>query len=234
MNDEVIHRPLGERDQPLSSDVADALEQLVGPSVTLPRAFSRKQVVDELIEIAQIGKDGIYIHFPAGIRRAVFDLYDNRLTNSSVFLAGYKHYEKRTKHPVVPVTDFFFKNVYVDGTVKDVLDQMSEFEIGESLPKPPGRMRRNDQSRDFERDDEGGYLENGKVAGVVILPPNGRYDLLRIWLERRANMAVGQLTATVNALDNARPNTPAVQHLRATVAPVQSDMRKALPTPKRK
>ena len=141
--------PLIEREAVLSSDVADAIERLVERRNTeLPLPIDKAAVIVELIQLAHIEADGTLLPISKIVRRALAHDFTNRLTNSSLFSAGYQHYEKRSALPVVPVTEFFFKVVWSNGEDPSFaarLDAMPDFEIGQSLPKreksDPGLVR---------------------------------------------------------------------------------------------
>jgi hypothetical protein len=225
------HRPLSERGL-LSADIADALEILVGADseqgLALPRAYTRSDVVDTLIKIVHRNEDGTFDHVRPNIRHSLLETYGNRLANSSVFQAGYKRFETRSQYPVVPVTDFFFKNEFGDQLVAAVLDAMSDFEIRHSLPERPRRMRQSEDG-DYLRDEDGDFFQSGLIAGVVVFPQRSRYNLLRAWLNRRARYADGQVRSAVASLEHARPDSPDVQELKTHTRTFGPAMRKALP-----
>jgi hypothetical protein len=227
-----MRHPLRERELPLSCDVALAISSLVGDRNNLPIAINRAQIIDKLIEMAHEEDDGTIGHISRIARRAMTDSFYNRLTNTAVFQAGYKQYEKNAENPVVPITDFFFKNVFANGDVVDCLDAMSDFEIRQSLPKRMSPMLQSD-GNDVIRDDRGDVIRSGEIAGIVILPPNSRVNLLAVWLKRRANSTIGQLKSTVTSIKHAKPEAPAVEKLEEMVNPVPRVMHQALPKPRR-
>jgi hypothetical protein len=230
----VEHRLLRYRETVLSSDVADAIERLTdGELPLLPRALQRSDLVRTLIEMAHLNEDGTVDEITPIARRALGDQFNNRLTNTGVFQAGYKHYEKRKSNPVVPVTDFFFRIVFgnTSSNIEECLDAMSDHEIRHSLPKRPNIAKQED-GRTPILDTVGDEVIAGDVAGIVIFPPNMQAKLLRAWLKRRANVATGQLSGTVNAISHARPATVAVEELKERTEPVAGAMRRALPRPR--
>jgi hypothetical protein len=227
------HRSLRFREQVMSFDVADAIERIMR-EMELPQALRREDVVRVLIDMAHLNEDDTVGEITPMARRAFSDQFTNRLTNTGVFQAGYKRYEKRTTNPVVPVTDFFFRIVYSNSgdDVTDCLENMSDHEIRYSLPKRPNVVRADDGVTAV-LDAQGDEVIAGDVAGIVIFPPNMQAKLLRAWLQRRANVASGQLTTTVDAISHARPETVAVEELKEATTPVAGAMRRALPRPKK-
>jgi hypothetical protein len=223
--------PLKYREQIIAPDVADALELLVssdpaGPD--LPKAYRRINVVDKLIQIAHTEDDGTIAEITPIARRSLGDVFFNRLSNTGVFQAGYKRYEKRSENPVVPVTEFFFRIVFGNGDVSDSLDAMSDHEIKLSMPKRPHTAREEDGITPI-LDTEGEEVVAGDVAGVVIFPPGTQAKLLRAWLERRAHVTTGLMTTTIDAIEHARPDTKSVADLRETARPIAGAMHRALP-----
>jgi hypothetical protein len=235
-DDTFVHRPLRVRDKPLTSDVADAIKLLVEQDERLgqglPRAFDIADVVAMLIEIAHTDDDGHVGPILPIVRRSMIETFGNRLQNSSVFQAGYKQFEKRSALPVVPVTEFFFKNEFGDRALATVLDAMSDFEITQSLPKRTHKMR-SAENGDFMRDEDGDILESGSIAGIVVFPPNSAFSLLHAWLMRRARAADGTLRSAISSMEHARPDTDSVETLKSTARTLASAMTRALPTPKR-
>ena len=230
----INRRPLRERESILSSDVSDALEQLVAQNGgALPVAFDKNDVVEKLIEIANTGDDGI-VNEPLPIaRRALQEQFRNRLSNTAVFQAGYKRYEGNSELPVVPVTEFFFKHVYEGGDTADCLDGMSDHEITQSLPKRASFARVKDKETgllEYVRNESGEMLTYGELAGVIIFPQGMVSNLLRAWLDRRAKAAAGLFNNTVERLEHARPGGVAVENLKAHK--LESAMRQALPRPR--
>ena len=232
----IIRKPLRERELLLSSDVADAIERLVNHSgMALPLPINKEKVIHELIQLVHLQSNGAIAPIGKMVRRALAQGFANQLTNSSVFAAGYQHYEKRAQLPVIPVTEFFFKVVFTNGDdVAMDLEAMSDYEIRQSLPKRRSPIR-SDVAAGGEllRDDDGDVLHSGSIAGVIVFPPHNRSRLLRTWLERRANVASGQMTAVVDNLGHARPDATAVEHLREHVQTVRPSLRRALPQPKK-
>jgi hypothetical protein len=232
---EIAHRPLRERENVLASDVADAIEMLIARDLLsglgLPTAIKRSDVVDMLIEIAHTDDDGTVVQIFPMHRRALGDVYHNRLTNTGVFQAGYKRYERRSSNPVCPVTDFFFKVVFANGVVADCLDAMSDHEIKQSLPKRTSIAREEDGTT-LITDGDGTVVQAGEVAGVVVFPPNMQARLLAYWLERRTKGTVGSMQKTTLAIEHARPGTAAIEHLKESTRGVPSAMRQALPKPR--
>jgi len=103
----VDRRPLRDRDQPLSSDVAEAIYRLVGNGNDLPIALTKINIVEKLIDIAHEAKNGEQLVPIRAAKRAMQDGWYNRLSNTAVFQSGYKHYEGLDEYghfPVVPVT----------------------------------------------------------------------------------------------------------------------------------
>jgi hypothetical protein len=232
----IEHSPLRDRERPLSSDVADALQQLIWQTddrlrEPLPRAFGIADIVSTLVEIAHAEDDGTIGYIAPIVRRSLTDMFTNRLINSSVFQAGYKQFEKRTGLPIVPITDFFFKNEMGAKSVADMLETLSEYEIKQSLPKRPHAMRDRD-SREIMRDDDGDTIDSGSIAGIVVFPQNAHHNLLRSWLMRRANAANGQLRSAVSALEHARPDTQSVAALKDAADSIKPALSRALPRPK--
>ena len=229
-----MRNPLCDRENVLSSDVADAIEALVQGYPDLPLPLDKAIVIAQLIRLSHTQEDGTVAPISRMVERALTQSFTSRLTDTTVFSAGYQHYEKRSELPVVPVTDFFFK-VILDGsdpTVAECLDAMSDYEIRQSLPKRRSAIR-IDEDGDFVRsDDTGDVMHSGSIAGIIVFPANNRSALLRSWLERRANVATGQMSSVVAVLGHARPESSAVEHLREHVETVKPSMRKALPQSK--
>ncbi len=224
----IAHRPLRDREGILSSDVADAIEMLVGPpnARSLPVAFTKDKIVQQLVRIAHTDDEGI-VHEPLRIvARSMTETFRNRLTNTAVFQTGYKRFEKRSDLPVVPVTDFFFRVVYADGDTAGALDGMTSMEIRQSLPKRLSRVADGD---DYMRNANGEIAVFGELAGIIVYPANSMDALLRAWLERLVNKTAGSLRRTVGSIEHARPETVATARLKETAAPLGGAMRKALP-----
>lgn len=228
------HRHLREREQPLSSDVAEAISRIVGlDGKNMPVAITKMGIVDELIDIAHEGEDDQpdMIPLPAA-RRAMVNSWGNRLATTDVFQSGYKHFEARAEYgnfPVVPVTDYFFKVVYNNGTVSDVLDAMSEHELMNSLPKRRGRVRAGGEGTEFIRDEHGEIATFGELAGIVVFPRGSNFALHRRWLGRVSNLAIGQSRNAVAALQHLRPDAKSVENLAVAVDGMSSIAARALP-----
>ena len=224
----ITRKPLHMRKRPVASDVADAIEHLEHAASTgLPVAFTRADVLDQLIRIHLTQDDGTQMKTTAGMKEALREIWSNLLQNSSTFQAGYKHFEKRSQHPIVPVTDFFFKAVFGGGAVADCLDAMSDLEIRQSLPK---------RTTSMTVDDNGGseLIEAGQVAGIVVFPENSNANLLRAWLKRLASSTQGSMDRSLQSLTNARPGSPEIENLREQMSGLKPAMTKALPEPKAK
>ena len=215
----------------LSSDVAEAIKLIVQPLI-LPTAIDKKSVVRKLVMIANTNEEGAYTEPSVANRRALSDLYFNRLSNSSIFQAGYKRFEEEETYPVVPVTLFFFNSVFVNGDVTEALNAMTEFEIKQSMPRRKGRVPLDANNSEYARDEDGDLLMSGDIAGIVVFPPGSRTALLHGWLARMVGVAQGSLGTTVNRIENSRPNTASVESLKDYAAPMGGRMRRALPRPR--
>lgn len=192
--------PLRNREQPISSDVADALFQLLRrdqPEGLLPVAYSKSEVVERLIVIANTLPDGNVTTLARAHYRALYDLYANRLTNSIVFQSGYKRYEAAAEKAVVPVTEFFFHHVLTNDVVSS-LSEMTEFDIVHSLPK-----RTSTPVKQEEGIPPMVYVQSGEIAGVIIFPKGFKSDLLRYWLERRVRNSLGGVKGATTAVVHA-------------------------------
>lgn len=217
----------------LAHDIAQAITELVGRT-ELPLAFTREQVVDQLLIIVETDDEGLRHKLENGIREAVREKFENRIINSSLFQAGYKHYEKDSENPVVPVTKYFFTSVYHSGT--NAIDAMTNFDMQHSLPKRTSNAR----GRDLETGEEianDAVIDSGPIAGIIIFPPNygaRRKDgenpaLLQKWLERGVRVTEGANTHIANRLAYARPNTTSAATARDTAKTIGSGLRRALP-----
>lgn len=225
----IVRKHLRDRDWPLSSDVAEAIHRFVGVGSALPIALTKMDIVEKLIDIAHEDEDGVQQQPIRSARKAMRDGWFNRLSNTAVFQSGYKHYEGRDEYgnfPVVPVTDYFFKVVYGEGAVIDVLDGMTEHEVMHSLPKRRGRVP---DGEDFLRDENGSVVQYGELAGIVVFPSNSAALLLCGWLQRRGNVALGQIESAAALLSHARPDSTAVDCLSEKVKGLRSNVTKALP-----
>jgi hypothetical protein len=228
----IERRHLRDRDQPLSSDVAEAIYRLVGNGATLPLALTKTDLVEKLIDIAHEAEDSEQLVPIRAAKRAMLEGWYNRLSNTAVFQSGYKHYEGRDEYghfPVVPVTDYFFKVIYSTGAVTDVLDSMTLHEVRNSLPKRISKVANGD---DYLRDEDGSIAHYGELAGIVVFSRNSRALLLRNWLERRSNTAIGQIESATASISNARPDTASVETLKEKIGGLKSTVTKALPRPK--
>jgi hypothetical protein len=86
-------------------------------------------------------------------------------------------------------------------------------------------------SEEYLRDDNGEIATYGELAGLIVFPPNSRAALLRRWLERRKNVAVGQVEAAVGSIEHARPGAIPVEHLKEKINSLGATAAKALPLP---
>ena len=235
----IVRKHLRDREHPLSSDVAEAIFRLAGNEErSLPIAITKLEIVARLIDIAHEGEEGEPDRQPIpAAKRAMTNDWFNRLSNTAVFQSGYKHYEARQEYgnfPVVPVTDYFFKVVYAEGDVVEVLEGMSDHEIMHSLPKRRGRVPVEGEDGEYLRDDSGAFAQFGELAGIIVFPRNSTALLLRAWLARRGNVAAGQIQGAVASIEHARPNTVAVEHLKEKVDGLKPTITKALPRGTRK
>lgn len=230
------HRPLRERLKILSVDVAEAIDNIVGPEDerSLPVAIDKAAIVEELIKIAHRAEDGTILKISAIARSTMSEAFNNKMTNSAVFQAGYKRYEEDAALPIVPVTDFFFRIVFSNGSAEQVaecLAGMTDIEIMQSLPKTKSRGRKEvDGVVEWIRDsDTGEVLMFGELAGIIVFPANSHSEILRAWLVRRSNNASGQLQKTVSKIEYARPAAEAVKNLKEQAGMIRPSMTKALP-----
>jgi hypothetical protein len=224
--------PLSKRAKPLSVDVADAIERIVAQSdATLPVPISRDEIVNMLIYIAQTDDDGVHIAPTAPAAVAMAREFNNILTNTVTFQAGYKRYEERAARPVVPVVDYFFR---VQGGSSDSVEDMSQFDITQSLPKRRGRVPvDNNGVKEWLRDEETNEIVTmGELSGIVVFPVGSRSTLLRAWLARRANVSLGSMTGTVASIEHARPDSRAVETLKGAGEAMRPVLTRALPKPK--
>jgi len=217
------------RERPFGSDVADAIGNLMRRNGDeLPFAITKEQIIDELVEMASIeddddGNTRVRPHTVAAAK-ALQKSYAVHITESATFSLGYKRYERDSKHPVVPVSAFFFRHIYGDGSVRDVLDAMTETEAKQSLP------RRYEKARDDNGEERIVYND---IAGIVIFPVNSRSHLIAMWLRRMASTTQGLVEGTVGRIERARPQTNAIAELKEMVRPLRTEMHRALPKPKR-
>ena len=222
-------RPLRMRKHPIAPDISDAITQIVDRlDNDLPIAITKTMVIEELIAIVHTDDAGNTFDPSPITYDALFERFKNRLTNSASFQTGYKHYENVSANPVIPVTDYFFANVFADGSVADALDAMSDFEVLQSLPKRKGRVADEDAD-DFMRDENGELLLFGELAGIVVCPPGIQIKLQTAWMKRRANMFVGSGKSVTASIGKARPGVEAVQELQAKVSDVEETVIRALP-----
>ena len=234
-----MHRPLRKRANILSHDVADAIEQLIGQQLSLlPQAYTKQQIIDQLIIIAHTEEDGTVGEITPISRRTMTDQFYNRLTNTAIFQAGYKRYEERSRLPVVPVTDFFFRIVCGNGDdCVTALDAMTDLELRQSLPKRSSAGRKSEDMEgniEYHRDESGLILVFGELAGIVVIPADAQSNLLRAWLRRLSHVSTGNIQRTVERIEHARPDNTATTQLQEQVRPLSGAMSRALPRPKRR
>lgn len=225
-------QPLSKRPKPLSTDVADAIEQIVAAGDdSLPISITRDQIAEKLIHIAQTDEDGTFTEPTGPAANAMAREFINILANTATFQSGYKRYEARAERPVVPVVDYFFR-VLGGNSIED----MSAFDITQSLPKRRGRVPVDTpDGKEWLRDEETNeVLTMGELYGIVVFPPNMQSTLLRAWLERRTSNSMGSMHSTVTRIEHARPNTAAIDTLKGATKAVTPAMRKALLPPKRR
>ena len=230
------HRPLRRRGNILAHDVAEAISRLVGPDDRmLPEAFNKHAIVGKLIEIAHELDDGTIDEITPIVRSTMAEKFYNVLTNTATFQAGYKRYERNSKFPVVPVTDFFFKTVYSEGECASILDAMTDLEIRQSLPKRPsrGRQANPDGEIEYMHGEDGEILVFGELAGIVVFPVNMQSNLMRAWLQRLAKISSRSIQSTVQRIEYARPETLSTAALKESIEPIAGAMARALPRPKK-
>lgn len=218
--------PLRDREQPISSDVADALTQLVRvdqPSgLLLPVAYTKHEVIERLIIIASTQADGTVITAARAYNRALYDLYANRLTNSIVFQSGYKRYEAVSEKAVVPVTEFFFRHV-LSGDIADALAAMTSFDILHALPKRTSTPVRQES----DTAPATVYVQSGEIAGVVIFPKGFKSDLLKSWLTRRVRNSLGSIKGASTAVGHASIQTT-TERLQLTTSQLEDEIGQAV------
>lgn len=202
-------------------DVAQAIENiLTAGMVPLPVAIVKTAVVEELIQMASTDAQGVYISPPLAVHSALYDKYTARLVSesedcdygTSVFQSGYTRYEKGSRNPVVPVSKFFFSDIWGNGDTADVLDAMTDEDIRHSIP---GRSRRvpitnPDGTAGYLRDADGHIaLVSYPTVGIVIFPPVSEGDampaLLAAWQRWGNSVTVGQIEAQTGRLGFAQP-----------------------------
>jgi hypothetical protein len=227
----MTHRSLYHRAKPIAFDVAEAITSIcVADSVGLPLAIERERVAKELVRLANTNDDKEVIELSASTERLVEDNFKHVLATSGVFQAGYKQYEKNSGNQIVPVTEFFFKVVYDDGS-RDLLLNLEDFQIEQSLPRRQWQPY-DENDNPLEIDGDRVLLVSGKIAGVVVYPNGMRANLLTAWLHRLMTFSVGHGKGFVRRVENARPDTEAVGALRETTNEYSRNARLALPRKK--
>jgi hypothetical protein len=225
------HRSLYHRSKPIAFDVAEAITAIcTADTAGMPLAIEREQIARELVRIANTNDAKEVIELSASTEKLVEDNFKHVLATSGVFQAGYKHYEKNTGHQIVPVTEFFFKVVYDDGS-RELLLNLEDFQIEQSLPRRQWQpYDENDNPLQIEGDRV--LLVSGKIAGIVVYPNGMRANLLTAWLQRLMTFSVGQGRSFVRRVENARPEAEAVEALRETTNEYSRNARLALPRKK--
>jgi hypothetical protein len=225
-------KTLFHRSKLMGLDVSDAITMIITSDRSgLPLGITKSAVATQLITIANTDDNGVPVPMSKSSEKFAYENFLSSLLSSRVFQAGYEIYERQSRNPVVPVTDYFFNHVYAE-EARECLEAMSDIEIMQSLPRRTSPDR--DENDDVIKSEAGDWYMSGKVAGVVVFPANSHSTLLRTWLERRAAVANGQMEATAKSLENARPGSAAVGTLRERMAGIKPAMNKALPTPPRK
>lgn len=225
------HRSLYHRAKPIAFDVAEAISAICTADKTgLPLAIEREQIAKELVRIANTNDQGEVIELSASTEKLVEDNFKQVLATTGVFQAGYKQYEKNTGNPIVPVTEFFFKVVYDDGS-RDLLLNLEDFQIEQSLPRRQWQPY-DENNLPLEIDGDRVLLVSGKIAGIVVYPVGMRANLLTAWLHRLMTFTVGHGKAFVRRVENARPDAEAVEALRETTDEYSRNARLALPRKK--
>jgi hypothetical protein len=202
---EYNRKPLSQRSKVLGPDVADAIEAIVERDGTgLPMAIEKDDLVPELIRLACSDESG-EVNEPTRMAvRLMAEEFRSRLADGRLFVSGYQHYHRRSKNPVVPVTNYFFNNVYEEGDNRAYLDAMTPNEVMHSLPKRPTQMRDAEtEAKIF--DEEGNVAHSGKVAGVVVFPQGQASPLVLAWMDRRFGQANGTTEAALTYHEEVRP-----------------------------
>jgi hypothetical protein len=218
-------RSLFYREMPRGEDVAEAIHAIVTRSA-LPRAIGKEGVLTELLMMSRTKDDGEVVEQSASAKRFVELSYRNVLSESSVFQSGYERYEANSdygNHPVIPVSDFFFRYIYSENEdLRQTLDAMLPHEIMQSLPKRPSTPRDQDLAPIIEA--ENNPTKVGKIAGIVILR-NGDANcrLLATWLDRKAKTANGMINSVTNHLEHAHGER-VVKRMRTTARNLQIGM----------
>jgi hypothetical protein len=226
-------RSLFYREVPRGEDVAAAIRTIVAVAGgQLPLAISKLHVLAELMVMSATKEDGEVIEQSASAKKFVEMNYWNTLTESSIFQSGYERYEDDSGNPVVPVTEYFFRYIHTDDT-RACLDTMRQFEIQQSLPKRPSvPLDANQQV--IHTENEGSRAPAGKVgkiAGVVIYKPrDADARLLFAWLDRKRNVAIGQVNSVIDNLGHTHGER-AVLALRSSSRRFQAGTERVLPGP---
>jgi hypothetical protein len=229
-----IRNPLHNRKWPLADDVRLAIchihyeDEKNGGG--LPLAIRRKEIAEKLVEMHHTDDEGIIDRSTHG--RILMDCTRERFVNyiktSQAFYNGYKLYEETHHNPVVPVTDYFFDKLYLDGETRGYLEAMDLADLKQSLPSRTVRMAR-DGNDDLVRasqvpgyrpvtrgtvDDTYVEYESGKVAGICVFPHGSKSQLSAAWADRcTIPSGVGAINSVSDKLINIGINPDAVAAL---------------------
>jgi hypothetical protein len=225
------HTPLSKREGPLSSDIADAVEELVSDAATLPVALSKEDIINRLMRIASRDDNGMELPVSSIHRRAVFDLFHNRLTNTIILQSGYKRYESTATPPIVivPVTEYFFK--FVVNTIGTFdFAAMTTFDTGHSLPRRPqiAKHESGEQRGEPRRDENNEIVQYGEIAGIIVFPSGSEQPLLRTWLKRRVNNIIATTAKVTNQIQAARSDKN-IDRTKRVAADLAWQLREGIP-----
>jgi hypothetical protein len=206
-----VHLGLYYREKLLGFDVREALERIVTKDgKTLPLAITKGEVVDQLMIMSSVDKDGHHHPRNARDQKSGAERFATDLQTTSVFMAGVELYAEATKRPAIPTADYFFNHVYCNGDTRACLNAMSETEIANSLPRrtalPQALGPDNKKVPVHQAPRADGQLiqtvASGRIAGVVIFSAGeAETGLVAAWYARRANVTYGSIDKLVDLVE---------------------------------
>lgn len=163
--------------------VARAIREIVNDD--LPTAIQPQMVADVIVKqlLDHMGLPDAPRQMKAIYLDAVVDeLKDGQLR------AGCQRYTQETGHPHVPVTAYFFSNVYCDDAVlRECIARgaLTTQEVNASLPRRSSYAKLHDGTLD--RDE---VIDNS-TAGFLIFPARSDSPLLLTWMSKLRDAGIG-------------------------------------------
>lgn len=236
----MVRNPLAQRRWPLGEDVSLAIRHICFEDGIneegLPLAIRRDAIAERLVIMHHTDDDGSRRGNKFDMARTRVE-FVNYLKTSGVFQSGYKQYEEATRHPVVPVTDYFFDKIYDDGATRDCLDAMHKDDLKQSLPKRTVKYAYDGEGllvpeNEIVTANPVIVLESGKIAGVVVFPQGSKAQLIAAWHDRILPSAEGAISQETRKLENTGFNveaiTKSVARLEAPVDEVRSILQRRI------